>query len=128
MSFVLLMIVAGAIYRLVPHPMNAAPVAALAFVGGMCLGKRYALWVPLAILAVSDLVLNAQMHYPLLYWPRVIDYIVFAAVGWLGVWLRKARRRRRDTVLLFPAEQFRRVAVRAESGKRILSEDRCGPH
>lgn len=88
MTFALLMVVAGAIYRLVPHPMNVAPVAALALIGGMCFGKRYALWLPLAILASSDLVLNAQMGYPLLYVPRVIDYAVFAAIGLLGMWLR----------------------------------------
>ena len=88
MTFALLMIVAGAIYRLVPHPMNVAPVAALALIGGMSFGKRHALWVPLAILAVSDLILNAQMGYPLLYVPRVIDYIAFAAIGLLGMWLR----------------------------------------
>src|SRR5438477_11602732 len=88
MTFALLMVLAGAIYRLVPHPMNVAPVAALALIGGMYFGKRYALWMPLAILAASDLVLNAQMHYPLLYWPRVIDYAVFAVIGALGMWLR----------------------------------------
>jgi hypothetical protein len=88
MIFALLMVLAGAIYRLVPHPMNVAPVAALALIGGMYFGKRYALWMPLAILAASDLVLNAQSHYPLFYWPRVIDYVAFAAVGVLGLWLR----------------------------------------
>ena len=88
MTFALLMVLAGAIYRLVPHPMNVAPVAALALIGGMYFGRRYALWMPLAILTVSDLVLNAQMHYPLLYWPRLIDYAAFAAIGALGMWLR----------------------------------------
>lgn len=88
MTFALLMVLAGAIYRLVPHPMNVAPVAALALIGGMCFGRRYALWMPLTILAVSDVVLNAQAHYPLFFWPRVIDYAAFAAVGCLGMWLR----------------------------------------
>ena len=88
MTYALLMIVAGAIYRLVPHPMNVAPVAALALIGGMYFGRRHALWMPVAILAVSDLVLNVQLHYPVLYWPRVIDYVTFAAVGLLGLWLR----------------------------------------
>src|SRR5258706_4251429 len=88
MTFALLMVLAGAIYRLVPHQMNVAPVAALALIGGMYFGRRYALWLPLTILATSDLVLNAQMHYPLLYVPRVIDYVAFAAVGLLGMWVR----------------------------------------
>ena len=88
MTFALLMVVAGAIYRLVPHPMNVAPVAALALIGGMYFGRRYALWMPLAILAMSDLVLNSRMGYPVIYWPRLIDYAAFAAVGALGMWLR----------------------------------------
>jgi hypothetical protein len=88
MTFALLMVLAGAIYRLVPHPMNVAPVAALALIGGMYFGRRYALWMPLAILATSDLVLNVQMHYPLLYVPRVIDYVAFAVIGALGMWSR----------------------------------------
>lgn len=88
MIFAILMVLAGAIYRLVPHPMNVAPVAALALIGGMYFGRRYALWLPLAILAISDLLLNAQSNYPLFYWPRVIDYVAFAAIGLLGMWLR----------------------------------------
>jgi hypothetical protein len=88
MTFAILMVLAGAIYRLVPHPMNVAPVAALALVGGLYFGRRYALWLPVAILAVSDLVLNAQSHYPLFYWPRVIDYAAFAGIGLLGMALR----------------------------------------
>jgi hypothetical protein len=88
MIFAILMVVAGAIYRLVPHPMNVAPVAALALIGGMYFGRRYALWLPLAILAISDIVLNAQSHYPPFYWPRVIDYAVFAVIGALGMALR----------------------------------------
>ncbi len=88
MTFAILMVLAGAIYRLVPHPMNVAPVAALALIGGMYFGRRYALWMPLVILAASDLVLNWQSHYPLFYWPRVIDYVAFAAIGLLGMWAR----------------------------------------
>jgi hypothetical protein len=88
MTFAILMVIAGAIYRLVPHPMNVAPVAALALIGGMYFGRRYALWLPVAILAISDLALNARMGYAVVYWPRMIDYVAFAAVGLLGTWLR----------------------------------------
>lgn len=88
MTFAILMIVAGAIYRLVPHPMNVAPIAALALIGGMYFGRRHALWLPVAILAISDLALNAQAHYPLFYWPRMIDYAAFAGIGVLGMALR----------------------------------------
>jgi hypothetical protein len=88
MAYAIMMVILAAIYRLVPHPMNVAPVAALALVGGLYFGRRYALWVPVAILAISDLVLNTRMGYPVIYLPRVIDYVVFAVIALLGLWLR----------------------------------------
>lgn len=88
MILAILMILAAGVYRLLPHPENVAPVAALALVGGMYFGRRYALWVPVAVLALTDLILNARMGYPILYWPRVIDYGVFALIGLLGMWAR----------------------------------------
>ncbi len=89
MIFAILMVVAGAIYRLVPHPENVAPVAALALVGGMYFGRRYALWLPLAILAASDVALNLRAGYAAFYWPRLIDYAAFAGIGLLGMTLRR---------------------------------------
>jgi hypothetical protein len=92
MTFAILMILAGAIYRLAPHPAgfeNVAPVAALAFVGGMYFGRRYAVWLPLAILGLSDLVLNVRAGYPAFYWPRLIDYAALAGIGAMGLWLRE---------------------------------------
>jgi hypothetical protein len=84
-----LVVALGALYRLMPHPENVAPVAALALLGGMYFGRRYALWVPLAILAVTDLLLNARLGYPILYWPRVFDYGAFLFIGFLGLWARE---------------------------------------
>ncbi|MGD0649657.1 MAG: DUF6580 family putative transport protein [Verrucomicrobiia bacterium] len=91
MVLAILMIVAAGIYRLLPHPMNVAPVAAMALLGGMYFGRRYALWVPLAVLALTDLVLNMQMGYPILYFPRGIDYAAFLLIGALGMWSRTRR-------------------------------------
>lgn len=88
MILAILMVLGAGLYRLAPHPYNVAPVAAMALIGGMYFGRRYAMWVPLAVLAVTDLLLNAQMGYPLLYWPRVIDYGVFAVIGLLGLAVR----------------------------------------
>jgi len=82
------MTLAAAIYRLLPHPYNIAPLGAIALLGGMYFGRRYALWVPLAVLAVTDLVLNVRLGYPALYWPRAFDYGAFALIGTLGLWAR----------------------------------------
>ncbi len=91
MILAILMVVAAGLYRLMPHASNVAPVAAMALLGGMYFGRRYALWVPLVVLAVTDLVLNVQMGYPAIYWPRLIDYGAFVAIGALGLWVRNRR-------------------------------------
>jgi hypothetical protein len=94
MILAILMVLGAGIFRLAAHEFqwwNIAPVAAMALLGGMYCGRRYALWVPLAVLVVTDLALNAQMHYPLLYWPRLIDYAAFLLIGALGMWSRTRR-------------------------------------
>jgi hypothetical protein len=76
-----LMVFAAAIYRLVPHPWNVAPVAAMAMCGGMYLGKRYALIVPLAAMVVSDPFIGFTIVSPFVY-------ACFIVSGLMGLWLR----------------------------------------
>jgi hypothetical protein len=53
------MILAAAAARLLPHPPNFTPIAAMALFGGACFAsRRLALLVPLAALFVSDLVIG----------------------------------------------------------------------
>lgn len=77
----LLLVMAIALIRFLPHPENLAPVAAFALIGGFFLGKRHALWVPLAALLISDLILNTMAGYSAFHWPRLIDWAVFALIG-----------------------------------------------
>ena len=91
MILAILMVAVAAVYRLMPHPWNVAPIAAMALLGGMYFGRRYALWVPLAVLALTDLVLNVQMGYPMVYGPRIIDYGTFVLIGASGLWVRNHR-------------------------------------
>jgi len=94
MILAILMVLGAGIFRLIGnefHWWNMAPVAAMALLGGMHLGRRYALWVPLAVLAVTDLVLNVRMGYPMIYWPRTFDYGAFLLVGLLGLWARERK-------------------------------------
>lgn len=49
--------------RLVPHPQNFTPLAAIAIFSGAMLGKKwYAFAVPVAIRLVSDLLLGAPLY------------------------------------------------------------------
>ena len=91
MILAMLMVVAAGFFRLAGHEFhwwNIAPVGAMALLGGMYMGRRYALWVPLAVLAMSDVVLNVWMGYPMFYGPRVFDYGAFLLIGLLGLWAR----------------------------------------
>jgi len=79
---VLTVIGAAAAFRLVPHPPNFSPLAAMALFGGATLTRReLAFAVPLAAMFLSDLVLGFHDQ-------MVIVYISIALVSGIGLWLR----------------------------------------
>ena len=56
-------VVAAALARLVPHPPNVTPIAAMALLGGACFGNRkLAYLLPLAAMLLSDLVLGCTRY------------------------------------------------------------------
>ena len=71
----------GITARLVPHPWNATPTMAIALFAGVHLQKRWALWLPLAIVAASDVVLG---------WHETIPFTwgAFLLTGALAWWIR----------------------------------------
>ncbi len=84
----------AALMRLVPHPWNFTPVAAMALFGGAVLGRAvFAFGVPLAAMALSDAALN------LMAWttggpamtPSPWTYIAFLLIGVIGFSLRGRR-------------------------------------
>lgn len=52
------LILLGAIARLLPHPPNFAPIAAVAIFSGMYLKQRWGFAIPLAAMLMSDLVIG----------------------------------------------------------------------
>ena len=77
------MILAAAASRLLPHPPNFTPIAALAMFGGASFAeKRAAFLVPLAGLLLSDLVLGFYAITPVVYGS-------FALIVCLGFRLRQ---------------------------------------
>lgn len=52
------LVVVGVGLRLLPHVPNFVPVGAIALFGGAMLGWRLAVWLPLAVMILSDLVLG----------------------------------------------------------------------
>jgi uncharacterized membrane protein (UPF0136 family) len=74
--------------RFVPHPWHFTPVAAsLLFFGAR--GARRQIWVPLVLMAVSDLLLNRFVYgYPF-GWEQTVTWAWYAAILLLGTGLRK---------------------------------------
>jgi len=78
-------VLASAALRLVPHPMNFAPIGALAlFSGAYFSTKRAALAVPLLSLAAGDLITGYHRLIPWVY----ASFLVSVAIGF---WLRRKR-------------------------------------
>src|SRR5205809_7262681 len=81
------MTLAAAGTRLLPHPPNLTPIAAMALFGGAHFASPLAAFsVPLFAMLLSDLVLGFGLH-PVM--PFV--YGSFAVSVWLGRWLRTRR-------------------------------------
>ena len=74
--------------RFIPHPWTFTPVAgALLFFGAR--GSRRFLWVPLVVMAASDVVLTKLVYaYPFV-WDHFVTWAWYAAVLWLGTRLGK---------------------------------------
>jgi hypothetical protein len=76
------------IIRFVPHPWHFTPVAAsLLFFGAR--GSRRQIWVPLLLLAVSDVLLNRFVYAYPFGWEQTVTIAWYAAILWLGTSLRK---------------------------------------
>jgi hypothetical protein len=71
----------GVILRLMPHPANVAPITAIALFGGVYLDKKYAVFLPLFTMLISDAFLG---FYPGL----VTVYLSFILIGGMGLYIR----------------------------------------
>jgi len=79
------MVLAAAASRLLPHPPNLTPIAAMALFGGAYFAdRRAALLVPLAAMFLSDLVIGLHRGMPEVYG-------CFALTVCIGFWLRTRR-------------------------------------
>jgi hypothetical protein len=92
LSALILLVLAAAATRLLPHPPNVTSVSALALFGGAYLSNRWlAFALPLLALLGSDLLLG---FYP----GMAVQYLSFAVVICIGLTLRRRRSVARVTV------------------------------
>jgi hypothetical protein len=79
---ILTAIVAAAALRLVPHPPNFAPIAAMALFSGAQLGKRPLAFVaPLGAMLLSDAVIGFHSGVPFVY----ASVAVIVLLGWFAL-------------------------------------------
>lgn len=76
------LILFAAFSRLIPHPMNFAPVAAIALFAAVYMDKKYAFILPIAAMLLSDIFIG---FYAGIEWV----YGAFALVALIGIWLKK---------------------------------------
>ncbi len=73
-------------YRILPLPVNFAPITAIALFGGIYLGRKYVILIPLAAMAISDYFIGFyQLGVLLAVWGS------FVAVGLIGFYIRKRK-------------------------------------
>ena len=78
-------ILVAALSRLLPHPPNFTPIAAIALAGGVYMNKRYATIVPLIALVLSDAIIG--FHNTIYY-----VYGSFVLIGLVGLWLKSHKK------------------------------------
>ena len=79
------MVLAAAAFRLLPHPLNFAPIAGMALFGGAHFSeKRQAFLIPLAAMLLSDLVIGFHSTVPFVY----LSFILIVGIGMM---IRKRR-------------------------------------
>ena len=80
--FAIALLLVGVISRILVHTPNFNPVIALALFGGMYLKKRDALWMPLALMIISDLLLG--LHNTIFFtWGSVL------LISMMGSWQKE---------------------------------------
>lgn len=83
----LIFILIGVSFRLLPHPSNFTPLAAIALFGGVYLSKKIAFVLPVVAMAISDIFIGY-------YEPKLMVsvYGSFILCVILGFWLKKHKR------------------------------------
>jgi hypothetical protein len=74
--------------NVLPHAWHFTPVAAsLLFFGAR--GSRRQMWIPLALLAATDVILTKFIYSYTFSWDHLVTWVWYAAILWLGTNLRE---------------------------------------
>jgi hypothetical protein len=79
------------VIRFIPHPWQFTPVAAsLLFFGAR--GARRQIWLPLLLMAASDVILDKFVYAYAMGWDQLVIWGWYAAILWLGTGLRNRQK------------------------------------
>lgn len=87
-SWAYLLVAAAVLTRFIPHLPNFAPAFGALLFSGACLRRRDAVWYPVTLLALSDLVLTTQIYHMQMALSQVVVWAGFAVVALIGFLLR----------------------------------------
>lgn len=79
----IILILIGVFYRLIPHPPNFAPVAAISLFSGFYF-RRYFIWLPILVMLISDIFIGFY-DWKLM----AVVYFSFILISIIGIALRK---------------------------------------
>ncbi|MDE3180317.1 MAG: hypothetical protein KGM47_11750 [Acidobacteriota bacterium] len=86
---VYLYVLGAVLFRILPHPWNATPIAAMfLFSGAVFKRKSLSLLVPLAALLVSDYAVDLLIYRGAYHWFSPVTWMGFLMIGLLGWTLR----------------------------------------
>lgn len=86
-----LIVALAVLSRLAPHPPNFSPVFGAFLFSRAYLKKRDSIWFPVALLAVSDMILTSQVYHMRfrLGWTELLNWSAYAVMALIGGWLRR---------------------------------------
>ena len=76
-------------FRFMPHPMAFTPVGAALLYFGARVSRRQ-MWVPLALLAASDVILTTMFYRYPFSWDHFVTWAWYAGMLWLGSTLKNS--------------------------------------
>src|ERR1035441_1626987 len=75
-------------FNILPHAWHFTPIAAsLLFFGAR--GPRRQMWIPLVLLAATDVVLTTMIYRYPLSWDQLVTWAWYAGMLWLGTNLKQ---------------------------------------
>jgi len=95
-AFILVVIVLAAFRRILPHPSNFSPLAAISLVGGLFFSQKYwAIIVPILSVWISDLFINNviySQYYPEFTWfyeGFYWQYLSYILIGMISLFFKQ---------------------------------------